>query len=279
VRVSRVSACSAASRLQIGLRLPAAHCLKISCRIIFQILPSPARGPPQSISMLASSSGSRGISSPRATSSAMYRSRTSSRVFPDTAARVALNVSFRASERSRNSDLYVSRYSSPVGSASPGSPCDVRASSAPGQLQRSCQTVPGTSPFRRDSGHARWQEQRHRTMVDSRRRPGLGGIAKLTWPHAWCALPAHARDLPGAAASGPALDTRSSCIFGRTRSASRASAVRSIRLLDRGHLRRQGRRPARRATHYEGVPVRCSRVQSLHELHVRRLLLVAVVGC
>jgi hypothetical protein len=164
--------------------------------------------------MLASSSGSRGISKPRAVSSAMYRSRISLRVFPATAARVELNASFRAWERSRDSDLYVSQYSSPPGSASPGSPCDVRASSQPGQLQRCCQTVPGTPALRRASGHARWQEQPHRMMVDSRRRPGTGGIAKLTWPHTWCALSAHARDLPGAAASRPALDTRSSCIFG-----------------------------------------------------------------
>jgi hypothetical protein len=34
-----------------------------------------------------------------------------------------------------------------------------------------------------------------------------------------------------------------------------------------------------RATHYEGVPVRCSRVQSLRQLHVRRLLLAAIIGC
>jgi hypothetical protein len=34
-----------------------------------------------------------------------------------------------------------------------------------------------------------------------------------------------------------------------------------------------------RPTHYEGVPVRCSRVQSPRQLHVRRLLLVAIVGC
>jgi hypothetical protein len=31
--------------------------------------------------------------------------------------------------------------------------------------------------------------------------------------------------------------------------------------------------------HYEGVPVRCSRVQSLRQLHVRKLLLVAIDGC
>jgi hypothetical protein len=34
----------------------------------------------------------------------------------------------------------------------------------------------------------------------------------------------------------------------------------------------------RRSTHYEGVLVRCSRVQSPPKLHVRRLLLVAIVG-
>ena len=34
-----------------------------------------------------------------------------------------------------------------------------------------------------------------------------------------------------------------------------------------------------RATHYEGVLVRCSGVQSPRELHVHRLLLVAIVGC
>jgi hypothetical protein len=33
-----------------------------------------------------------------------------------------------------------------------------------------------------------------------------------------------------------------------------------------------------RPTHYEDVLVRCSRVQSLPKLHVRRLLLVAIVG-
>ena len=33
-----------------------------------------------------------------------------------------------------------------------------------------------------------------------------------------------------------------------------------------------------RPTHYEGVPMRCSRVQSPPQLHVRRLLLVAIVG-
>jgi hypothetical protein len=34
-----------------------------------------------------------------------------------------------------------------------------------------------------------------------------------------------------------------------------------------------------RATHYEGVLVRCSRVQSPRQLHVRRLPLVAIIGC
>jgi len=34
-----------------------------------------------------------------------------------------------------------------------------------------------------------------------------------------------------------------------------------------------------RPTHYERVLVRCSRLQSLPELHVRRLLLVVIVGC
>jgi hypothetical protein len=34
----------------------------------------------------------------------------------------------------------------------------------------------------------------------------------------------------------------------------------------------------RRATHYESVPMRCSRVQIPRELYVRRLLLVAIVG-
>ena len=33
-----------------------------------------------------------------------------------------------------------------------------------------------------------------------------------------------------------------------------------------------------RATHYEGVPVRCSRVQSPCQLHVRWLLLVVIIG-
>jgi hypothetical protein len=44
-------------------------------------------------------------------------------------------------------------------------------------------------------------------MVDSARCPGTGGLAKLTWPHAWCASPAHARDLPGVVPAAPALDT------------------------------------------------------------------------
>jgi hypothetical protein len=34
-----------------------------------------------------------------------------------------------------------------------------------------------------------------------------------------------------------------------------------------------------RTTHYERVPVRCSRVQALRHLEVRRLLLVVTVGC
>ena len=34
-----------------------------------------------------------------------------------------------------------------------------------------------------------------------------------------------------------------------------------------------------RPTHYEGVPVLCSRVQSPRKLYVRRLLLVVIVGC
>ena len=34
-----------------------------------------------------------------------------------------------------------------------------------------------------------------------------------------------------------------------------------------------------RATHYEGVPVRCSRVQSLHLLQIHRVLLLAIIGC
>jgi hypothetical protein len=34
-----------------------------------------------------------------------------------------------------------------------------------------------------------------------------------------------------------------------------------------------------RATHYEGVLVRCSQVQSPRQLEVHEVLLVAVVGC
>ena len=34
-----------------------------------------------------------------------------------------------------------------------------------------------------------------------------------------------------------------------------------------------------RPTHYEGVPVRCLRVQSTRKLCVRRSLLVAIIGC
>jgi hypothetical protein len=33
------------------------------------------------------------------------------------------------------------------------------------------------------------------------------------------------------------------------------------------------------ATHHEGVPVRCSLAQNLRQPHVRRVPLVAVVGC
>jgi hypothetical protein len=46
-------------------------------------------------------------------------------------------------------------------------------------------------------------------------------------------------------------------------------------------LEHQARGPAARgrATHYESVPVRCSPVQSARKLHVRRWLLVAIVGC
>jgi hypothetical protein len=174
---------------------------------LFQIFPSPARGSPLSKSTAAARSGSDGISRPRARSSAMYRSRISSRVFPDAAPRAALNAWFQASERCRDSDLYVPQYSSNPGNDSPGSPCDVRACSAPGQAQRRCQTVTETVSFRRARGHALWQEQRHSTMVDFARCPGTGGLAKLTWPHAWCASQAHARDLPGAVAPAPALDT------------------------------------------------------------------------
>jgi hypothetical protein len=54
-----------------------------------------------------------------------------------------------------------------------------------------------------------WQEQRHRMMVDSE-RCRAPGIAALTWPHTWCASSAQARDLPGAATPGPALDTAKS---------------------------------------------------------------------
>jgi hypothetical protein len=36
---------------------------------------------------------------------------------------------------------------------------------------------------------------------------------------------------------------------------------------------------AQRATHYEGVLMRCSRAQSLPDLHIRRLLVAAIVGC
>jgi ribosomal protein S18 acetylase RimI-like enzyme len=133
----------------------------------------------------------------------------SSRVFPDAAPRAALNAAHSSSERCRDSDLYVAQNSSSPGSASPGSPCDVRACSAPGQAQRRCQTVAGTVPFRRARGHALWQEQRHRTMVDAARCPGTGELAKPTWPHALCASPAHARDVPGAVPPAPAPDTTS----------------------------------------------------------------------
>src|SRR5260221_11116188 len=137
----------------------------------------------------------------------MYRSRISSRVFPDAAPRAALNAWFRTSEAFPGSDLYVPQYSSNPGSDSAGPRWDVRACSAPGQAQRRCQTVTATVSFLRARGHALWQEQRHSMMVDSARCPGTGGLAKLTWPHAWCASLAHARDLPGAVPAAPALDT------------------------------------------------------------------------
>jgi hypothetical protein len=44
-----------------------------------------------------------------------------------------------------------------------------------------------------------------------------------------------------------------------------------------GHA--EGTLPSSRATHYEGVLVRCSRIQGVPYLHVRRLPLVAIVGC
>ena len=48
---------------------------------------------------------------------------------------------------------------------------------------------------------------------------------------------------------------------------------------DRKVTEPEDRKRRGRATHYESVPVRCSRVQRPPQLHVRRLLLVAIVGC
>lgn len=173
---------------------------------VFQIFPGPARGSPLRRSTAAARRGAGGISMPRARSSAMYRFRISSPVFPDAAPRAALNASLRASDRCHDSDLYVSRNSSNPGSASPGSPCVVRACSAPGQAQRR-QTVAGTVPFRRPRVQALWQGHWQRTMAGSGRCPGTRGHAKLTWPHARCASSAHARDLPVAGMPDPVLDT------------------------------------------------------------------------
>ena len=47
---------------------------------------------------------------------------------------------------------------------------------------------------------------------------------------------------------------------------------------DRRATRPEDRKRRGRATHYERVLVRCSRLQSLAHLHVRCLLLVPVVG-
>ena len=186
---------------------PPTHALNKSRRTHFQIFPSPARASPLSKSTAAARNGSDGISRPRARSSAMYKSWISSRVFPDEAPRAALNASFRAWERRHDSDSYVSRYSSHPGRKSPGSPCDVRWCSRPGQAQRRCQTVTGTASFLPARGHAPWHQQRHSMTEDSARRPGTAGLAKRTWPHAWCAALVHARDLPVAVSPALALDT------------------------------------------------------------------------
>lgn len=156
----------------------------------------------------------------------MYRSRTSSRVFPGAASRAAWYARLRASLRSRDSRCCLSRYSSAPGHGSPGSSFHARCCSAPGHVHRCCQTVRETS-FRSARGHAAWQGQRHRTLVDSSRRgDACLRTARPTCPQSRCASLAHARERPAGSKPGPASDTTKPCLPRRVpRLRSRCSRV------------------------------------------------------
>jgi len=116
----------------------------------------------------------------------MYRSLSSSRLFPRAASRAAWNACLRASPRSCHSRWRFFRDSVAPGPGSCRSSLHARCWEAPGQTHTCCQTVRVTG-CRSARGHVAWQGQRHRPIVDSHRCRDTGvRIATRTCPQSRC---------------------------------------------------------------------------------------------
>ena len=134
-------------------------------------------------------------------------SRVSSRVFPEAASFAARNASLRASCRSCDSRCDRSQCSRAPGHGSSGSSRQLRSNSAPGHAHNSCQTVSDTG-IRPANVHDAWQGQRHRMIVDSRRRRILAvRIAAPMCPQSLCEPSKHTSDLPRDSEPGRPSDT------------------------------------------------------------------------